>query len=105
MVIIETSIFTRQVLSILSDEEYRKLQVLLANRPKAGDLIPGSGGLRKIRWAIEGTGKRSGVRVIYYWAVARDQVVMLFMFPKNERADLTPVRIKVLRKIIKEEYP
>jgi hypothetical protein len=66
MVIIETSIFTRQVVSLLSDEEYRGLQVLLANRPKAGDLIQGSSGLRKIRWGLEGKGKRSGVRVIYY---------------------------------------
>ena len=64
MVIIETSVFTRQLLSLLSDEEYRKLQVALANRPNIGDLIKGSGGLRKVRWAIEGSGKRGGVRVI-----------------------------------------
>jgi hypothetical protein len=105
MVIIETSIFTRQVLSTLSDEDYRKLQVLLANRPRAGDLIPGSGGLRKIRWTTEGKGKRSGVRVIYYWAVGRDQILMLFLFPKTERADLTPAQMKSLRKIIEGEYP
>ena len=105
MVIIETSIFTRQILSALSDEDYRKLQALLANRPRAGDLIPGSGGLRKIRWATEGKGKRSGVRVIYYWSVARDQILMLFLFPKSERADLTPAQLKSLRKIIEGEYP
>ena len=64
MVIIETSVFTRQLPSLLSDEEYRKLQVALANRPNIGDLIKGSGGLRKVRWAIEGSGKRGGVRVI-----------------------------------------
>ena len=65
MVIIETSVFTRQLLSLLTDDEYRKLQVVLANRPNSGALIKGSGGLRKIRWAIEGKGKQGGVRVIY----------------------------------------
>lgn len=105
MIIIETSIFTRQVVSFLPDDEYRKLQVLLANRPTAGDLIRGSGGLRKIRWALPGQGKRGGVRVIYYWAVAHERLLMLFMYPKTERGDLTPEQIKVLRQIIETEYP
>src|SRR5436190_11359888 len=104
MVIIETSIFTRQVLELLSDDEYRKLQVVLANRPNAGDLIKGSGGLRKIRWTIEGRGKRGGVRVIYYWAVKQERLLMLFIYPKSERGDLTPAQIKVLRNIIEGEY-
>lgn len=105
MLIIETSIFTRQVANLLPDDEYRKLQVLLANRPTAGDLIRGSGGLRKIRWALPGQGKRGGVRVIYYWAVAHERLLMLFMYPKTERGDLTPEQIKVLRQIIETEYP
>ena len=105
MVIIETSIFTRQVLELLSDDEYRKLQVVLANRPNAGDLIKGSGGLRKIRWTIEGRGKRGGVRVIYYWAVKQERLLMLFIYLKSERGDLTPAQIKVLRNIIEGEYP
>ena len=104
MVIIETSIFTRQVLELLSDDEYRKLQVVLANRPNAGDLIKGSGGMRKIRWTIEGRGKRGGVRVIYYWAVKQERLLMLFIYPKSERGDLTPAQIKVLRNIIEGEY-
>ena len=105
MIIIETSIFTRQVVSLLPDDEYRKLQVLLANRPTAGDLIRGSGGLRKIRWALPGQGKRGGVRVIYYWAVTHERLLMLFVYPKTERGDLTPEQIKVLRQIIETEYP
>ena len=64
MLIIETSIFTRQVLALLDDEDYRRLQTVLVIRPTAGDLIPGSGGLRKIRWGAHGRGKRGGVRVI-----------------------------------------
>jgi hypothetical protein len=54
MVIVETSIFTRQVLALLNDDDYRRLQMILVIRPDTGDLIPGSGGLRKIRWGAQG---------------------------------------------------
>ena len=66
MVIVETSLFTRLIKSLMSDEEYRVLQEVLVSRPALGDLIPGSGGLRKVRWNTTGQGKRGGVRVIYY---------------------------------------
>jgi mRNA-degrading endonuclease RelE of RelBE toxin-antitoxin system len=105
MVIIETSIFTRQVQGLLSDDEYRELQSTLVVRPNAGTLIVGSGGLRKIRWGQKGKGKRGGVRVIYYWAVTPEQILMLFMYPKGERDDLTPAQIKVLKQIVEQEYP
>lgn len=105
MVIIETSVFTRRLPELLSDEEYRKLQTALVNRPDSGALIVGSGGLRKVRWVLKGGGKRGGVRVIYYWAVARQQLLMLLIYPKNERDDLVPEQLKVLRKIVEEEYP
>jgi mRNA-degrading endonuclease RelE of RelBE toxin-antitoxin system len=105
MVFVETSIFTRQVQELLTDDEYRELQKTLVNRPDAGSLIVGSGGLRKIRWAKQGKGKRGGVRVIYYWAVSQEQILMLFMYPKGERDDLTPVQVKILRQIVEEEYP
>jgi len=65
-------------------------------RPDAGDLIPGGGGLRKIRWSAQGRGKRGGVRVIYYWAVRQEQILMLLMYAKNERDDLTVEQLKVL---------
>jgi hypothetical protein len=57
MVIIETTIFTRQVQALLADEEYRKLQIALAERPDLGALIPQGGGLRKVRWGVAGTGR------------------------------------------------
>jgi len=104
VIIIETSIFTRQVLTLLSEEEYRKLQLALILRPNLGVVIPGSGGLRKARWALKDRGKRGGVRTIYYWAVAQDQILMLMIYAKNEQDDLTPDQLKILRRIIEEEY-
>lgn len=105
MVIIETSVFTKQVTRLLDEDEYRLLQSILVNQPDAGDVIPGGGGLRKIRWGLGERGKRGGVRVIYYWAVRQERLVMLVMYPKNERDDLTKDQLKILRKIIEEEYP
>jgi mRNA-degrading endonuclease RelE of RelBE toxin-antitoxin system len=105
MVIVETSIFTRQVQALLDDDDYRRLQMALVIHPDAGDLIPGSGGLRKIRWGAHGRGKRGGVRMIYYWEVQKDRILMLLMYAKNEQDNLTAGQLKVLRRIIEEEYP
>jgi mRNA-degrading endonuclease RelE of RelBE toxin-antitoxin system len=105
MVILETSVFTRQVKELLGDDEYRLLQVELAERPDAGKLIPGSHGLRKVRWSAKGKGKRGGTRVIYYWAESYSQILMLFIYSKGEIGDLTRSQIMHLNKIMKEEYP
>lgn len=104
MVIIETPIFTKQLLATLSDDEYRQLQQSLMGQPDAGKVIPGSGGLRKLRWSIEGRGKRGGVRVIYYWFTAHGVILFLFIYPKNVQDDLTPGQLRQLREIVEEEY-
>ena len=75
MIFIESSLFTRQVLELLPDDEYSELQKALSRHPDAGDLIRGTGGLRKLRWKRPGTGKSGGVRVIYYWLSADNQSV------------------------------
>jgi hypothetical protein len=67
-------------------------------------VIIGSGGLRKFRWATQGKGKRGGSRIIYYWAVAQDQLLMLLIYSKSERDDLTADQLKTLKKIVEEEY-
>jgi mRNA-degrading endonuclease RelE of RelBE toxin-antitoxin system len=105
MEIIETTIFTRQIQDLLKDEEYRQLQLALLSKPDLGALIPGSGGLRKVRWPGKGHGKRGGVRVIYYWVKIQDRNLRLLIYAKAEQDDLTPDQVKVLRKIIEEEYP
>jgi hypothetical protein len=105
MQIIETSIFTRRVLELLSDDAYRELQSMLVVRPDAGPVIPGSGGLRKLRWAASGRGKRGVARVIYYWFTSQEHLLMLYIYPKNEQDDLTADQVKVLKKIVEREYP
>jgi hypothetical protein len=104
MEIIETSIFTRRVSELLSNEAYRELQSDLVTRPDAGAVIAGSGGLRKLRWAGSGRGKRGGARVIYYWVTAQDRLLMLYIYPKNEQENLTDAQIKALRAIMEREY-
>jgi mRNA-degrading endonuclease RelE of RelBE toxin-antitoxin system len=104
MVIKETPVFTKQVDSLLDEESYRLLQLRLVRDPEAGALIRGTGGLRKIRWQGSGRGKRGGVRAIYYWATADGQILMLLMYPKNERDDLSADQKKVLSALVKEEF-
>ena len=104
MIIRETSVFTRQVSQLLDRESYRLLQLRLVSDPDAGSLIPGTGGLRKVRWQGSGRGKRGGVRVIYYWAVRHEVILMLLMYEKNERDDLTADQKKVLSALVKEEF-
>jgi len=80
---IETKLFSRLVLEYLSDAEYAKLQEALIANPEAGDLIPGSGGVRKLRWRAPGRGKRGGVRVVYYAKIRQGQIWMLTIYAKN----------------------
>lgn len=100
MVFVETPTFTRRVLELLDDDEYRELQSHLTQHPGVGRVIPGSGGLRKLRWAGSGRGKRGGLRVIYYWWIARDRISMLFIYRKNEQDDLTQGEVKLLRRAL-----
>jgi mRNA-degrading endonuclease RelE of RelBE toxin-antitoxin system len=84
----------------MEDDEYAELQAFLAAWPEAGSIIKGSGGLRKLRWAGSGRGKRGGLRVIYYWWVAKDRISMLLMYPKNKQDDLTAAQLKQLRSLL-----
>ena len=78
----------------MDDDDYAELQLVLAARPDTGKVIKGSGGMRKLRWAGSGRGKRGGLRVIYYWWVAKDRISMLLVYPKNEMDDLTADQLK-----------
>jgi mRNA-degrading endonuclease RelE of RelBE toxin-antitoxin system len=101
---VETPIFTRVVAGALGPEEYRALQAALVLRPEAGAVIAGTHGLRKLRWAPAGRGKRGGVRVIYYWAPAVQTVYLLYVYAKNEQGDLTPTQARALARLVQEEF-
>ena len=77
------------------------LQLYLLDRPDAGDVIRGSGGVRKLRWGLKGQGKRGGVRVIYYWITKDDQILFLTAYAKTESGDLSQDAIKAMREIVK----
>ena len=100
MVIIETSVFTKLITSMMSDDDYKALQEVLVNRPDMGKVIRNSGGLRKVRWALDGKGKSGGIRVIYYWMTSDEQIYMLFAFQKSTQENLTKAQLSALRSIV-----
>ena len=102
MEFIETPLFTRQILDLLPDEDYADLQEELAANPQKGDLIPGGGGIRKIRCKRPGTGKSGGIRVIYYWITVEHQILMLIAYPKAKQENLTPAQVEELRALVKD---
>ena len=102
----ETEFFTRDIGTLLSDEEYAELQGALVVNPEAGDLIKHTGGLRKLRWSQQrrGKGKRGGVRVVYYWYASGSLIYMLLAYSKDEQDDLSSAQAKLLVRLVKEEF-
>jgi hypothetical protein len=96
---VETKLFTRLIAEHLGDDEYALLQWVLASDPLAGDLVKGSGGVRKIRWSARGRGKSGGVRVIYYARTHVGEIWMLTIYAKN---DTESIPAHVLRQIREE---
>ena len=103
MVFEELAPFTKRVTDLMDDDDLARVQLLLLARPDAGKVIPKSGGLRKLRVAAKGHGKRGGARMIYYWVVARDRILLLDIYAKNEQEDLSAGELKQLRTLI-EDY-
>lgn len=99
---VESPIYSDQIDDLLTTDEHNLLQLALLERPEAGDLIRGSGGLRKLRWSVAGSGKRGGIRVIYYLD-HRDKAYLLFAYRKNQQEDLNPSQLKLLKQLI-EHY-
>jgi mRNA-degrading endonuclease RelE of RelBE toxin-antitoxin system len=99
MEFIETTAFTKYVYDYLSDDEYQGMQNYLLQYPEAGKVVPGSGGVRKVRWRMAGKGKSGGVRVIYYFKKQDDEIWLLTIYSKNEVENIPPY---VLRQIAKE---
>jgi hypothetical protein len=100
---LETPVFTEAVDELLDHDSYLALQSALLLRPEAGALIAASGGLRKIRWALPGRGKRGGCRVIYFWDPSSETFFMLYAYRKNQQEDLTAAQLRVLSRLVREE--
>jgi len=101
---IETPVFTGLITTLLDDEDYRRMQEYLLICPKAGDIISGTGGCRKLRWRVSGRrgGKSGGMRVIYYLRRRVDQVIFLLAYDHRSVGDLSPGQKKQLAEIIRK---
>jgi hypothetical protein len=99
---IETPTFTRLIGKLMDDDEYAKLQLALVRRLDWGKVIQGSAGLRKLRWAGSGRGKRGGLRIIYYWHTDEDQIWLLLLYPKSEQEDLSYAEVQQLKRLVQE---
>ncbi|MHB1926444.1 MAG: hypothetical protein ACYCRD_04150 [Leptospirillum sp.] len=97
--IVEASLFSPLVSDDLSEEEYEDLKLFFALNPESGDVIPGSGGLRKLRWIRTGTGKRGGVRVIYFLRTSRGEVALLTLYAKSRVGNLPPHIARQLKEV------
>ena len=96
---IESPVYSRQIDALLTSDEHNLLQLALVEQPEAGDIIRGSGGLRKMRWSVAGSGKRGGIRVIYYLH-HKDTVYLLFAYRKNSQENLTSAQLGMLKQLI-----
>ena len=101
MEFIETTGFSKLREDYLNDTQFNLLQLYLINFPDAGDVIRGSGGVRKLRWGRPGHGKRGGLRVVYYCISKDEQILFLTVYRKTEAADLSHEAVREMRKLVK----
>jgi len=100
MTVVETERFLKDAGSLLSDSERAELVAFVGANPEEGKVIPETGGVRKIRWALPGWGKRGGARVIYYYHSGRLPVFLLAAYAKNEKANLTKAERNAMRRLV-----
>jgi len=101
-IFVETKMFEKLRPDYLNDESYSELQLDLMDSPKSGAVIQGTGGIRKIRWAAKGKGKRGGVRIIYYWLDKKERFYLLILYAKNEVTDLTTNEKRTLKQFVED---
>ena len=102
VVFIEAPIFSRLVYKYLNEDEYAALQWTLAVRPETGKLIPGGGGLRKIRWSAKGQGKRGGTRIIYYFQKETGEIWLITIYAKSEIENIPTKTLKAIKEALKK---
>lgn len=102
VVFIETPGFVRTAGRVFDDDDLAALQTALMLRPSAGVVMPGTGGLRKLRVSARGHGKRDGARVIYYWVQDDGRIFLLYAYAKNETSDITSAQARQLRSLVED---
>jgi hypothetical protein len=102
LTVVETFIFQKQWPLYWTEEERGEFAAFIAERPDAGDVVPGSGGIRKVRWSRSGTGKSGGVRVIYFVRTAQEDLVLLTLYAKSKTDNLTGAKLKEIRRALEE---
>ena len=95
---IETKLFTRLVQKYLTDDEYQEVQALLIKNPNAGEVVPKTGGVRKLRWRAPGRGKRGGYRLIYFAEIEQGLIWMLTMYAKNVAENIPAHVLRAIRR-------
>ena len=98
MIFEEDPEFTEKAIRLIGDEGIFAIQVYLLEQPDAGDIIPGSGGCRKLRWAAKGHGKRGGARIIYYCITENHRILLLDFYAKNQSENLSQAELKELKR-------
>lgn len=99
---VEAQSFTRILGHYLDDDEYAELQAYLNRHPESGVVVPGSGGVRKLRWRMHGRGKRGGLRVIYYLRLAQEKIWMLTIYGKNVRENIPAILLKQMKEAMED---
>jgi len=100
MTVVETEEFLRRAKPLMSDEEREGLVEFVGTNPEAGNVIPETGGVRKLRWGLKGRGKRGGARVIYYYHSERLPLFLLSAYSKNEKANLTKAERNAMKRLV-----
>ena len=98
--VVETLLFQRQWPLYWTEEERGEFASFIAEHPTAGDVVPESGGIRKVRWRRAGSGKSGGVRVIYFTRIAEEEIVLLTLYAKARTGNLTAAKLKEIRRAI-----
>ncbi|BEN55104.1 type II toxin-antitoxin system RelE/ParE family toxin [Serratia marcescens] len=99
---IETTVFSRKRAELMKDDDFQAFQSYLLLNHHEGDTISHTGGCKKIRWGLDGKGKRGGVRVIYYLTAPSGRVYLLLIYSKNEKDDLSGQEKAILRSIVQQ---
>src|SRR5690349_16552359 len=103
LTVVETLLFQKQWPLYWTEEERGEFAAFIAARPDAGDVVPGSGGIRKVRWRRAGSGKSSGVRVIYYVRTEQRELTLLTLYAKATTDNITGTKLKEIRHALEEQ--